>query len=308
MTGSDTETVSRGPLTAPAALERPAASAAPTGPGAPSAPGAPGTRNAAAAVAVQPAAGAPRARLFGVPLDLLTMQQTVDRCEELIESGRPVQHVVINAGKAVMMQDVPGLREVIGSCDIVNADGQSVVWAGRALGVRVPERVAGIDLMGRLLELAEEKTYPVFFLGATEEILGAFTAEALRRYPRLRVAGTRNGYFKDDTEVAARVAASGARLLMVGISSPRKEFFLAEQLPHMGPVFSMGVGGSFDVWAGKTRRAPLWMQNAGLEWFYRLLQEPRRMWKRYLVGNTRFVLLVGKEWMERGRQEGQGTR
>ena len=254
------------------------------------------------------AAPAPRARLFGVPLDLLTMQQTVDRCEELIEAGHPVQHVVINAGKAVMMQDVPGLREVIERCDLVNADGQSVVWAGRMLGIPVPERVAGIDLMGRLLQLAEERMYPAYFLGATEEILTAFTAEVLRRYPRLRVAGTRNGYFKDDAEVAAGIAASGARLLMVGMSSPRKEFFLAEQLPHMGPVFAMGVGGSFDVWAGKTRRAPVWMQNAGLEWFYRLMQEPRRMWKRYLVGNTRFVLLVVKERMKGRGPRLEGTR
>ena len=242
-----------------------------------------------------------RPELFGVPLDLLTMDQTVERCQGLIESGRPVQHVVINAGKVNMMDDVPGLREVIRSCALVNADGQSIVWAGKLLGLPVPERVAGIDLMGRLLALAEERAYPVYFLGATDDVLSAFTAEVLRRFPQIRIAGSRNGYFKDDAAVAAQVAASGARLLMVGISSPRKEFFLAEQLPHMGPVFAMGVGGSFDVWAGKTRRAPAWMQRAGLEWFYRLLQEPRRMWKRYLVGNTRFLLLVAKERTNRRR-------
>lgn len=238
-----------------------------------------------------------QAELFGVNLDLLTMEQTVQRCRELIEAGGPVQHVVINAGKVVMMNDVPGLREVISGCQLVNADGQSIVWAGRLMAIPIPERVAGIDLMEELLRVAEQEGYPVFFLGAAREILAAFLAEVLRRYPQLKLAGKRDGYFDDDANVALEVKDSGARVLFVGISSPRKEFFLAEQLPRMGPVFAMGVGGSFDVWAGKTRRAPEWMQRVGLEWFYRLLQEPRRMWKRYLVGNTRFIILVAKEWV-----------
>jgi N-acetylglucosaminyldiphosphoundecaprenol N-acetyl-beta-D-mannosaminyltransferase len=249
-----------------------------------------------------------RAELFGIPLDLLTMQQTVERCRGLIEAGRPAQHVVVNAGKVVMMQDVPGLREIIEHCDVVNADGQSVVWAGRVLGVPVPERVAGIDLMEQLLALAEDRQYRVFFLGATEEVLVAFTSEVRRRFPGMQIAGTRNGYFADDAEVAAEISASRTQLLFVGISSPRKEFFLAEQLPRMGPVLAMGVGGSFDVWAGKTRRAPAWMQRAGLEWFYRLLQEPRRMWKRYLVGNTRFVIVVVKEWARLRRRTSEASR
>ena len=229
------------------------------------------------------------------------MDQTVTRCRELIQTGRATQHVVINAGKVVMMEDIPGLREVISACSLVNADGQSIVWAARLLGIPVPERVAGIDLMERLLRLAEHEAYPVFFLGARQEMLEAFAAEVVRRFPRLQVARSRNGYFKDDAAVAQEIAASGASMLFVGISSPRKEFFLAEQLPRMGPIFAMGVGGSFDVWAGKTRRAPRWMQRAGLEWFYRFLQEPRRMWKRYMVGNTRFILLVAKEWIRTHR-------
>jgi len=246
-----------------------------------------------------------RAHFFGIPLDLLALEQTVERCRELIESGQSAQHVVVNAGKVAMMQHVHGLREIIERCDIVNADGQSVVWAARLLGIPVPERVAGIDLMGELLALSEREGYPVFFLGASQEVLDAFVDHVMKRHPQLRLAGARNGYFQDDTGVGQQVAASGARVLFVGISSPRKEFFLAEQLPRMGPVFAMGVGGSFDIWAGKTRRAPQWMQRAGLEWFFRLLQEPRRMWKRYLVGNTRFVLLVAKEWIRlRGRRAG----
>ena len=236
-----------------------------------------------------------RATIFGVPLDALTMDETVARCIELVESGRPAQHVVINAGKVVMMQDVPGLREVIAGCELVNADGQSVVWAGRFCGVDVPERVAGIDLMWRLLAEAEVRGWPVYLLGAREEVVQACAARILEVHPHLTLAGVRNGYFDDDAAVARAVAETGARLLFVGITSPKKEFFLAEHLSEMGPVFAMGVGGSFDVIAGLTKRAPVWMQRTGLEWFYRFAQEPRRMWKRYLVGNTRFVLLTFKE-------------
>jgi len=155
------------------------------------------------------------------------------------------------------MQDVPELRDVIAGCDVVNADGQSIVWAGRVLGVAVPERVAGIDLMHRLLAEAENRDWPVYFLGARQEVLEACLAQLIKMYPHLLVAGSSDGYFDDDLAVARQVRESGARMVFVGISSPRKEFFLAEQLHAMGPVFAMGVGGSFDAITGLTKRAPL---------------------------------------------------
>jgi N-acetylglucosaminyldiphosphoundecaprenol N-acetyl-beta-D-mannosaminyltransferase len=222
------------------------------------------------------------------------MDETVSRCRDLVISGRPAQHVVLNAGKCVLMEDEPDIREIVKGCDLVNADGQSVVWAARFLGIRVPERVAGIDLMGRLIALCEKEGWSIYLLGATDEVLDAFEAEAMRRHPRLTVAGRRNGYFRAEQEVALAEAirASGARLLLVGISSPLKERFLARHISRIGPLLAMGVGGSFDVWAGKTTRAPVWMQRAGLEWFHRFAQEPRRMWKRYLVGNLRFAWIV----------------
>jgi len=222
------------------------------------------------------------------------MDETVERCRALIGESRPVQHVVLNAGKCVLMQDEPDVRDIVARCEVVNADGQSVVWAARFLGLRVPERVAGIDLMGRLIAVCESEGWPAYFLGATDEVLTAFEDEALRRHPRLRVAGRRNGYFRSEEEagIAEAIRASGARLLLVGISSPMKERFLARNMERLGPLLAMGVGGSFDVWAGKATRAPLWMQRAGLEWFHRFAQEPRRMWKRYLVGNLRFAWIV----------------
>lgn len=237
-----------------------------------------------------------RADVFGVPLDLLTMTATVDRCVELVESGRACQHVVINAGKVVLMHEQPLLREIVSACDLVNADGQSVVLAGRLLGVPVPERVAGIDLMERLIGEAEIRGWPTYFLGARQEVLDELLIVLQARHPALVIAGCQNGYFDDGAPIATAIRDSGARLLFVGIASPKKELFLAGHLAGMGPLLAMGVGGSFDVLAGRTKRAPKWMQQAGLEWIYRFAQEPRRMWKRYLVGNARFLVLFMREF------------
>lgn len=249
-----------------------------------------------------------RVLLFGVALDLDTFEEAVEHCTALIEARRPVQHVVVNAGKIVMMTDQPELQSLVAQCDVVHADGQSVVWAGRLAGYDVPERIAGIDLMQALLAECEREQWPVYFLGARQDVLETFVGVVRQRFPDLPVAGYCNGFFADDAAVSAQIRTSGARVLFVGISSPRKEMFLREQLPAIGPIFAMGVGGSFDVLAGVTGRAPLWMQRAGLEWFYRFAQEPRRMWKRYLVGNSRFIVLAFKEARrQRAARAGRNT-
>jgi N-acetylglucosaminyldiphosphoundecaprenol N-acetyl-beta-D-mannosaminyltransferase len=240
--------------------------------------------------------------VFGLPIDAYTMDETVERCVELIEAARPVQHVVLNVIKVVLCRDDASLAALIRSCPLVNPDGMYFTWAARTLGAPLPERVAGIDLMAHLLAASEERGLPVYFLGAKQQVLDAFMAEARRRYPGLVIAGSHDGYFKGaeaDAAVASDVNASGARLLFVGLPSPRKETFIAEQLDSLGPVFAMGVGGSFDVWAGLAKRAPVWMQKAGLEWLYRLIQEPRRMWRRIVVNGWRFTWLFLKELVRR---------
>lgn len=235
--------------------------------------------------------------VFGLPIDALTMDETVAACVDLVELRRPVQHVVLNVIKVVQCSQDASLADIIRRCPVVNPDGTYFTWAARILGVPLPERVAGIDLMGRMLAEAAGHGWPVYFLGAKQEVLDAFINEALRRHPSLVVVGSHDGYFKGaeaDAEVAAAVKASGARLLFVGVPSPRKETFIAEQLDSLGPVFAMGVGGSFDVWAGLAKRAPVWMQKAGLEWFYRLVQEPFR-WRRMAANGWRFTWLFVRE-------------
>lgn len=237
--------------------------------------------------------------MFGVEIDALDMDQTVERIAELLDPEHPIQHVVLNAGKVVTMASDDRLREVIADCPIVNADGTSVVWASRLLRRPLPERVAGIDLFERLVGEAETRGWSVYFLGAREHVLDELLSRFRRRFPELRVAGSRNGYWDDDAEVIDAVRASGADMLFVAIPSPRKEFWLAEHLQALGVSFAMGVGGSFDVLAGTIARAPTWVQRIGCEWVYRLVQEPRRMWKRYLVGNTKFIMLTARELLRR---------
>jgi len=222
------------------------------------------------------------------------MDGTLARCEELIAAGRPAQHVAINAAKLVAMQRDPELREIVAACDLVSADGQAVVWASRLLGDPLPARVAGIDLMHELLGLSERKGYRVFVLGAKKDVLEQAVANAREMYPGLQLAGARDGYFDDDeaATVAEEIRAAAPDILFVAMPSPKKEYWLARYGKLIGVPFVMGVGGAVDVLAGQTRRAPRWLQRAGLEWLYRLLQEPRRMVGRYLIGNLRFCMLV----------------
>jgi N-acetylglucosaminyldiphosphoundecaprenol N-acetyl-beta-D-mannosaminyltransferase len=234
------------------------------------------------------------AHVVGCRIDRLDMEATLTRCEELIAAGGSAQHVAINAAKLVAMQRDPELREIVAGCELVSADGQAVVWASRLLGDPLPTRVAGIDLMHELLGLSERKGYKVFILGATKSVLAKAVANAYDMYPGLQLAGARDGYFDDDEAdaVAEHIRAAAPDILFVAMPSPKKEYWLARYSAMINVPFVMGVGGSVDVLAGQTRRAPRWLQQAGLEWLYRLLQEPRRMFRRYLVGNARFCLLV----------------
>jgi N-acetylglucosaminyldiphosphoundecaprenol N-acetyl-beta-D-mannosaminyltransferase len=236
-----------------------------------------------------------RADILGCPIDRMGMADTLAAIERAIASGRYTQHMAINAAKLVAMKDDPRLCEIIDGCGLVNADGQSVVWASRLLRDPLPERVAGIDLMDALLALAEARGYRVYFLGARAEVLDRAVERLHERYPQLQVAGARDGYFNDEeaADVCNAIRTSRADVLFVAMSSPRKEYFLGEFGPDLGVPFVMGVGGSIDVIAGITRRAPAAWQRLGIEWLYRLLQEPRRMFRRYAVTNARFIALVG---------------
>ncbi len=241
-----------------------------------------------------------RVKFLNTVIDNYSSTETLAIVENAIKSKKQIHHTVVNAGKIVAMQSDLQLRHSVNESDLINADGQAVVWASKILGKPLKERVAGIDLMINLVDLAYQKKHKVFFFGAKEEVVKTVVEKYSNQYSSDIIAGYRNGYFKkeQEEEIAKEIAESGANMLFVAISSPTKENFLYENKHLLKNVnFIMGVGGSFDVVSGKIKRAPLWMQNSGLEWFYRFAQEPKRMWKRYLVGNTKFILLVLKERM-----------
>ncbi|MFF3209097.1 WecB/TagA/CpsF family glycosyltransferase [Streptomyces sp. NPDC002886] len=242
-----------------------------------------------------------RQSLFGVSLDPLTMDETVQRCLDAVERGEQIEIGMVNAAKLVNMRRDPRLAAAVAGCDLVLADGQAVVWAGRVLGVRLPERVAGIDLFMRLLAAAETASIPVYLLGARQDVMDLMLGRIAERFPALNVAGSRNGYFEDSQQggIADAVAESGARMLFLGMTSPKKEIFTAGYGKRTGSDVVHGVGGSFDILAGITKRAPLVWQRMGLEWFYRALQEPRRLGKRYLTTNAAFLLMTVRELIRR---------
>lgn len=235
--------------------------------------------------------------IFGLTIQALTQDQVLERCRQALADRRRMLIGVVNAAKIVNLRRDPLLRESLLECDLIVADGQSIVWASRLVGQPLPERVAGCDLFESLLNVAEQDGRSVFLLGAKPEVLQLLELRISERFPALRLAGSREGYFTEaqHREVAAQIRRSAADMLFLGITSPKKEIFLGTYGDTLGVPIMHGVGGSFDVLAGVTKRAPLRWQRMGLEWGYRTLQEPRRMWKRYLTTNTKFLFLLAKE-------------
>ncbi|CDT89212.1 N-acetylmannosaminyltransferase [Vibrio coralliirubri] len=246
-----------------------------------------------------------RIKFLGCPIDSATMVETVGAIKSRILNELFTQHVVVNVAKIVNMKNDSELSKSVTDCDIINIDGMGVVWGARLLGHEVPERVAGVDLFHQLNDMAEREGFPVFFLGATEDVVQR-TAEVMQaKHPNLNIAGFHHGYFWDDEKsLVKRVRDSGAKLMFVAITSPKKENFINKWRDELGVDFVMGVGGTFDVVAGKVNRAPKWMQDNGLEWFYRIVQEPRRMWKRYAITNSKFAWLLCKaKWEQKVRRK-----
>jgi N-acetylglucosaminyldiphosphoundecaprenol N-acetyl-beta-D-mannosaminyltransferase len=239
-----------------------------------------------------------RITLMGCSIDNLSMEETLQTIEGFIHTGKPHQHVVVNVDKLVKASRDPELRQIINDCALINVDGMPVVWASRLLGKPLKERVAGVDLFEALMRRAGEKGWRVFLLGAKEEVVSKVAATYQHKYPKLVLAGYRNGYWKGEAEeaqVVEQIRDARPDLLFVAISSPKKEQFLGRWQAEMKVPFAMGVGGTFDVAIGHVKRAPVWMQKSGLEWFYRFLQEPRRMFRRYFIEDMAFVRLFIKE-------------
>ena len=247
-----------------------------------------------------------RVAILNGRFDPLTLDQTVEALFGRIASGRRGWLCTVNVAILMMMRRMPPLQSFVDKAAIVVADGQPLVWAAPLFGGRLPERVTGVDLIDALCARAAREGVGVYLLGASAEVVAEVAVRLAVAHPNLRLSWA-DGYFSEE-EAPARadaVRSSGAQILLVGMGVPRQEAFIERQWPRLEVGMAIGVGGSFDVLAGLRRRAPAWMQRMGLEWLFRLIQEPGRLFWRYWVTNSQFLWLLATEAL-RGKKAGDG--
>ena len=232
-------------------------------------------------------------KILDVPVHPLTMQEAVSALEESIANGEQAFVVTANAEIIMMCQQDAEYKKIVSQdAQLVLADGAGAVWAGRHLGYKVPERVAGFDLYCNLLKEAAVKGYKAYFFGGSPGIAEAAKAKSEELYPGVQVVGCRNGYFQEEESQAIieEINASGADMLFAALGAPKQEKWLVRYHDQLNPKVLMGIGGSFDVFAGKMERAPKWMQDASLEWLFRLYKQPSRFMR--MMALPKFVLKV----------------
>ncbi|HVH46964.1 MAG TPA: WecB/TagA/CpsF family glycosyltransferase [Labilithrix sp.] len=239
-----------------------------------------------------------RIDLLGCPFDSVTEKETVELVFEWKNAEHRKSHHIVTVNVAILMmaRNDAKLTNAIERADLVVVDGKPLVWTSKWLGSAVPEKVSGVDLMRRLLQAGDDRGLSIFLLGTTQERLDVLERVIRAKYPNVVIAGTRNGYFKepDYAAVTKQIRDAKADLLLVGMPAPFKEIWCEEHREALSTPAILGVGGAFDVLAGFVPRAPRLMQEAGLEWAWRLAMEPRKLWKRYLVTNSAFIALLGK--------------
>jgi len=221
-----------------------------------------------------------KASILNIPVAQVKMDQVLAWVEKRInEVQPPAQVVTANAEIIYRARQDSQLAQLIQQADLITADGSGVLWAGKKLNTPFPERVTGVDLTQRLLALAAAKGWQVYFLGAKPEVVEKAVLRTLSQYPTLQISGYRHGYFskQEIDQVVTNIHMVKPQLLFVALGAPRQDYFIRENLTRMAVPVAIGVGGTFDVLAGTTQRAPLWMQKWGLEWLYRLWREPRRL-------------------------------
>ena len=235
--------------------------------------------------------------IFNIKINPLRRAEFISIIESEIKSGRQIAQFGVNSATINDIVRNEEFKNVINNADLVHIDGMSVVWALRSLGFSVPERVATPDLADDILAMADREEMSVFLFGAKEVTLSLCRKNIEKKYPHLKIVGSRNGYYEPEEEesIFNLINEASPDILLLGMSSPKKELFFESYGHKIHARYILGVGGYFDILAGQIKRAPRWMQNSGMEWFFRLMQEPRRLWKRYLIGIHQFIWLVTRE-------------
>lgn len=225
-------------------------------------------------------------KILGIKVHVVNMDETVSLLHEMIKEGQHCHVVTVGTEMIMAAQENYSFAEIINKADLVVPDTSGVLWAAKRIGAKIQEKVTGIDLTGRLLSIAAKDRFGVFLLGGKPGIAELASKEMIHRYPGLIIAGTHDGYFKaesnEEKKVIEKISSSSAKLLLVGMGFPRQEEWLSRCLKETGAIVGIGVGGSFDVFAGTLKRAPRWMIRLHIEWLFRLFQEPKR-WRRMLA-------------------------
>lgn len=245
--------------------------------------------------------------ILGVPFDNVTTAETMEIIADMIASGRPHYAATANVDFIVQALEDVELRRILFDAHLVLADGQPIVWASRWLGNPLPERVTGSGLVPLLLERAESAGWKVFFLGGTQESVATAAARTLEKHPRLQLVGAYSPPFKpllemDHEDLLRRIRQARPDILLVAFGCPKQEKWIRMHLESAGVPFSVGVGATIDFLAGTFKRAPVWMQRTGTEWVFRMLQEPRRLAKRYGKDLRVFGTAILRQWWNMKRR------
>jgi N-acetylglucosaminyldiphosphoundecaprenol N-acetyl-beta-D-mannosaminyltransferase len=235
----------------------------------------------------------------GVTIDNLSLQESVTYIEKMLKGQRSHYIITPNAAHIALFQKDEDFRKAYAKASLVLPDGISLIWASRFIKPRLKERITGTDLLLSLCGVSVREKYSIFLLGAEGEVIEKAKNALLIKFPGLHIAGVHNGYFSDDKTIIEKINELQPDILFIGTGFSKQEKWISSHINQLNVKVAVTIGGVFDVIAGKFKPAPRLIQDYGFEWLWRLLQEPRRLWKRYLIGNTTFIWLALKELLKK---------
>jgi N-acetylglucosaminyldiphosphoundecaprenol N-acetyl-beta-D-mannosaminyltransferase len=235
-----------------------------------------------------------KVEILGILFNKLTMKELINEINKEIKMGNKIKMAFSNAQFIINAYKSSFLFNYLNSVDYNLADGMAIVWCSNLLGKRLPERITGTDFTHEMASLSEKEKYTIFLLGGRPGIAELAAKKMVESHPGCIIVGTHHGYFSpiEEYSIIKKINDKNPDFLMVCLGNPKQEEWIARNFDLLNAKVIFGNGGALDFTSGRIPRAPLWMQKAGLEWFYRFIQEPRRMWRRYLLGNAAFLWLV----------------
>ena len=246
-------------------------------------------------------ASSEKVAIFGIKIDNISMDETIEKVEEFIAKDKGRLFCTPNVDGVIIAKKDREFNKIINSAGLVTCDSIYIYWASKFLGTPLKDRVAGSDFLPKFSKVAAEKGYSLFFLGGEEGITEIAAQKLRKSYPKLNIVGILtpdHKSLKNDKEnikIVKEINKTKPDILFVGFGTPKQEKWLNKNLHALNTKVAVCVGGTFNVISGQRKRAPIWVQRIGLEWFWRMMQEPRRLWRRYLINDSKFIWIVLKE-------------